>query len=125
MLARDSSLEPADRYARAKVDEWLFWEQYSHEPYIAVCRFHMVYRNQPRSTREAWRVERGEAALDASEAALTGRDWLVGEKASIADVALLAYTRLAPQGGFDLTPRPAVREWIARCENTLPVAVHD
>ncbi|MEQ8585330.1 MAG: glutathione S-transferase family protein [Thalassobaculaceae bacterium] len=118
-LAEDTDLLPGDAYDRAKVAEWLFWEQYSHEPYIAVCRFHMVYRGEPRETREAWRVERGEAALDAMNRSLDGRRFLVGDTLTVADIALLAYTRLAGQGGFDLASRPAVSAWIRRCEDAL------
>lgn len=120
-LARDSELLPTDAFERAKVHEWLYWEQYSHEPYIAVCRFAMVYQHKPAEAREAWRVERGESALDLLEQRLTGRDWLVGRNMSIADIALLAYTRLAHEGGFDLTRRPQVRAWIARAENALGI----
>lgn len=118
-LAEGTDLLPADPFDRAKVAEWLFWEQYSHEPYVAVCRFHMVYKGEPKETREAWRVQRGEAALDALETALTGREFLVGTALTIADIALLAYTRLAEEGGFDLASRPAVGNWIARCEAVL------
>ncbi len=121
-LARDSELLPQDPFERAKVDELLFWEQYSHEPYIAVCRFHMLYLNKPKEAREAWRVERGESALDLMEARIGGRDWFVGESISVADIALLAYTRVADEGGFDLSTRPAVRRWIARCEARLGLA---
>lgn len=118
-LARDSDLLPQDAFDRAKVQEWLFWEQYSHEPYVAVCRFVMVYQGKPKSAREAWRVERGERALDLMDRWLAGRDWLVGTTFTIADVSLLAYTRLAHEGGFDLSGRPALREWIGRCESVL------
>lgn len=118
-LAEGTDLLPGDGYNRAKIAEWLFWEQYSHEPYIAVCRFHMVYRGEQKATREVWRVERGEAALDTLDRALDGRSFLVGDTLTIADVALIAYTRLAGQGGFDLGPRPAVAAWIGRCEAAL------
>lgn len=121
-LARGSALLPDDPFVQAKIDEWLFWEQYNHEPYVAVCRHHMVYQGKPKETREAWRVERGEKALDFMEARLSGpggRFWLVGETITIADVSLLAYTRLAEEGGFDLGSRPAVRAWIGRCEKAL------
>lgn len=118
-LAEGTDLLPRDAYDRAKVAEWLFWEQYSHEPYIGVCRFHMVYRGQPKETREVWRVERGDAALDAMDQALIDRAYLVGAGLTIADIGLLAYTRLAGQGGFDLAARPAVTAWIGRCENAL------
>jgi glutathione S-transferase len=118
-LAEGSALLPADRYARAKVSELLFWEQYSHEPYVAVCRFQMVYLGKPRDAREPWRVARGEQALDLMETLLSGRDWLVGDGLTVADIALLPYTRLAHEGGFDLVSRRAVRAWISRCEAAL------
>ena len=118
-LAHGTALLPADPYRQAKIDEWLFWEQYSHEPYVAVCRSHMVYQGGRVETREPWRVERAEAALDMLESHLSARDWLVGETMTIADLALLAYTRLAPEGGFDLAPRPALRRWIAAGETVL------
>jgi glutathione S-transferase len=108
-----------DPFTQAKIDEWLFWEQYSHEPYIATTRYHIVYLERSIDQREAWRVERGEAALDLMDRQLAGRSWLVGETMAIADIALLAYTRLAHEGGFDLGPRGNVRAWIARCEDVL------
>ncbi len=121
-LARDSALVPADDFAMAKMDAWLFWEQYSHEPYVAVCRFQMRYLGRGEEEREAWRVERGEAALDVLEAHLAERDWLVNDDMTLADVALLPYTRLAHEGGFDLSERPAIRRWIARGEERLGLA---
>ena len=121
-LARGSTLLPEDAFQAAKVDEWLFWEQYSHEPYVAVCRSQMVYRGIPASEREPWRVERAESALDLMERHLTGRQWLVGETMTIADICLLAYTRVAHEGGFDLRHRPALRGWIARGDQQLNLA---
>jgi glutathione S-transferase len=119
-LARDTRLLPDDPFVQAKIDEWLFWEQYSHEPYIATTRYHIVYLKRSLAEREPWRVERGEKALDFMESQLGGgRQWLVGETLTIADIALLAYTRLAHEGGFDLAPRPNVRAWIGRCEEAL------
>jgi len=132
-IARNSPLLPDDAWSQAKIDEWLFWEQYSHEPYVAVCRFHMVYKGQPKETRDPLRVERGEAALDlmerhlgSSPCTLSGRpseararSFLVGETFTIADIALLAYTRVAHEGGFDLATRPNLRRWIGRCETAL------
>jgi glutathione S-transferase len=118
-LARGSQLLPDDDFAQAKIDEWLFWEQYSHEPYIAVCRFHMLYQGKPKDAREPQRVERGEKALDFMNAELAGRMFLVGDKPTIADIALLAYTRVADEGGFDLSARANVRAWIGRCERAL------
>jgi len=119
-LARQTRLLPDDPFVQAKIDEWLFWEQYSHEPYIATTRYHIVYLKRTMAEREAWRVERGEQALDFMEGQLGGgAKWLVDEAMTIADIALLAYTRLAHEGGFDLGSRPNVRAWITRCEDVL------
>ena len=121
-LARDSALIPQDAFAQAKMDEWLFWEQYSHEPYVAVARFQMVYLGKKIDEREARVVEKAERALDILEQALSGRDYLVGDAFTLADISLLAYTRLAPEGGFVLSHRPALRKWIARCESDLNIS---
>jgi glutathione S-transferase len=121
-LAADTPLVPQDRYLRAKVDEFLFWEQYSHEPYVAVCRFQMLYLGKTAAEREEWRVIRGEAALDYLEGELTHRQWLAGTDITIADIAILAYTRMAADGGFDLSRRTALRRWIADCERCLRIA---
>jgi glutathione S-transferase len=127
-LARGTQLLPEDPFTQAKIDEWLFWEQYSHEPYVATCRFHMHYLGKSRESRDPAKVERGESALDhmeqylakvAGAAGLTPGPHLVGGTLTIADIALLAYTRVAHEGGFELTPRPNVRAWIARCERAL------
>jgi len=118
-LAEGSALIPTDPFDRAKMHELLFWEQYSHEPYIAVCRYQVHMLGRATSEREVWRVERGESALDLMESLLTGHDWFVAGRLTLADIALLAYTRLAHEGGFDLAPRPNVRSWIARCEAAL------
>jgi len=121
-LARDSILLPADPFMQAKVDEWLFWEQYSHEPYVAVCRFQMKYLGKRRDELDAWRVARGDAALDLMDNELSGRRWLTDGGITIADIALLAYTRFADEGGFDISRRPNVTDWISRCEAELGVA---
>ncbi len=118
-LARGSALLPDDAFTQAKIDEMLFWEQYSHEPYVATTRYHIVYLKRSLDQREAWRVERGEAALDLMDDRLNEGPWLVGETMTIADIALLPYTRLAHEGGFDLSSRPDVRAWIGRCEAVL------
>ncbi len=118
-LAQGSALLPADPFAQAKIDELLFWEQYSHEPYVATSRYHMVYLGRAKEEREPMRVERGEKALDLMELMIKDRTWFAGDKLSVADIALLAYTRLAHEGGFDLKSRPLVRAWIARSEKTL------
>ena len=118
-LAAGSDLLPADAFLQAKVDEWLYWEQYSHEPYIAVCRFHMLYQGRAQKDRDQFRVERGEAALDLMDQVLSQNAWFVGNGLSIADIGLLAYTRMAHQGGFDLAGRNHVRAWIDRAEAAL------
>jgi glutathione S-transferase len=119
-LARGSALLPDDAFTQAKIDELLFWEQYSHEPYVATTRYHIVYLKRTLAERESWRVQRGEAALDTMDRQLlASRSWLVGDAMTIADIALLAYTRLAHEGGFDLSSRPNVRAWIGRCETFL------
>jgi len=120
-LAAGSSLLPANPIQQAKVDEWLFWEQYSHEPYIAVCRFHMHYLGKTAEQLEDWRVQRGYQALTALQQHLQDQPWLVGDCLTIADIALLAYTRLAHQGGFALTQYPALRSWISACEEELAI----
>ncbi|GAC1617920.1 MAG: glutathione S-transferase family protein [Bradyrhizobium sp.] len=108
-LARGSDLVPTDAYDAAKMDEWLFWEQYSHEPYIAVCRFQMLYLGKPASDLDPDRVEHQLAATR----------FLVGNAVSLADISLLAYTRLAHQGGFHLDGYAAVRRWIGETEQSL------
>jgi glutathione S-transferase len=122
-LARGSALLPEDGFVQAKIDELLFWEQYSHEPYVATTRYHIVYLKRSLDQREAWRVERGEAALDLMEQMLSERSWLVGDAMTVADIALLPYTRLAHQGGFDLAARRNLRLWIARCEHSLGLGI--
>ncbi|MEW6641696.1 MAG: glutathione S-transferase family protein [Pseudomonadota bacterium] len=121
-LARGSALIPADPFEAAKMDEWLFWEQYSHEPYIAVCRFQMVYLGREREARDPDKVRRGEAALARMDAHLADRRFLVGGAVSLADVALLAYTRVAHEGGFDLDRYPAVQRWIREADQALGLA---
>jgi len=118
-LANGSALLPADPFTQAKIDELLFWEQYSHEPYVATTRYHMVYLGRTKDQREPMRVERGEKALDLMETMIKGRTWFAGEALSIADIALIAYTRLAHEGGFDMASRPQVMAWIGRAEKAL------
>ena len=121
-LARGTSLLPDDAWTQAKLDEWLFWEQYSHEPNIATSRFHMHYLKKSKESRDLGKVERGEKALDLMERHLTGGTFLVGGALTIADVALLAYTRVAHEGGFDLSSRPHLRAWITRSEQRLKIS---
>jgi glutathione S-transferase len=118
-LARDSDLIPADAFAAARMDEWLFWEQYSHEPYIAVCRFQMVYLGKAASDLDPDKIKRGYAALARMEHQLAATRFLVDDRLSLADVALLAYTRLAHQGGFHLDGYASLRRWIGEAERAL------
>jgi glutathione S-transferase len=107
---------PEDPYERAQVLQWQFFEQYSHEPNIAVARFWKTYSGQPeRFERQRDRLlAGGHAALDAMERQLDGRTFLVGESYSLADISLYAYTHVAHEGGFDLEPYPAIRAWLER-----------
>jgi glutathione S-transferase len=115
-FAEGTLLLPADRLERARVLEWLFWEQYSHEPYVAVARNWVKYAGIP-AGKEAEleeRRERGRQALDTMERHLAGRSFLVGERYTVADIALYAYTHVAHEGGFDLAPYPNIRGWCDR-----------
>jgi glutathione S-transferase len=107
---------PSDPYLRAKTYEWLFFEQYSHEPHIAVARFWITILGQEDRYREqiARRHELGYLALDAMERYLAGRSFFVGERYSIADIGLYAYTHVADEGGFDLAGYPAIGAWLGR-----------
>ncbi len=121
-LARGSALLPEDGFAQAQIDQWLFWEQYSHEPYVAVARFQVVYLGKRAGELEPRIVTRGDAALDLMEQHLAKDTFFANGALSIADVALLAYTRVAHEGGFSLETRPHVSAWIARCEKALDIA---
>jgi glutathione S-transferase len=121
-LARGSDLIPEDAFAAAKMDEWLFWEQYSHEPYIAVCRMQMVYLGKPASDLDTDKIKGGYAALARMEHQLAATRFLVGDSLSLADVSLLAYTRVAHEGGFHLDGYDAVRRWIGEAERALGLA---
>jgi len=120
-LAEGSSLIPADAFERAKMFEWLFWEQYSHEPYVAVARFQVHYLGKPVAELDPKLVERGAGALARMELGLADGPFLVGEAVSLADVALVAYTRVSHEGGFDLSPYPKVKAWVARVEEALSI----
>ena len=118
-LGRGSDLIPVDPYLASRVLEWMFWEQYSHEPYVAVARFQVRYLGRSPETLDPGLVRRAEGALDHLDTALKGRDWLVGEAFSLADMALVPYTRFAPEAGLSLQSRPSVSGWISRCETYL------
>ena len=115
-LAEGSPFLPDERIARALVLQWMFFEQYSHEPNIAVARHwiqHVEMTEAQRAQLPA-RQEAGHAALAVMERHLDGSDWFGGGAASIADIALYAYTHVAGEGGFDLDPYPAIGAWLAR-----------
>jgi glutathione S-transferase len=113
-FAEGTSLLPEDRFERAQVLQWLFFEQYSHEPYIAVARFWAHAGITPPDAEQEAKQRGGIAALKAMEDHLRAREYLVGERYTIADIALYAYTHVAPEGGFELEPYAAVRAWLER-----------
>ncbi len=118
-LARGSDLIPKDDFAAAKMDEWLFWEQYSHEPYVAVCRFQMVYLGKAASDLDSDKIKRGYSALARMEHQLALTPFLAGNAVTLADVSLLAYTRVAHEGGFHLDGYASIRRWIGEAERAL------
>jgi glutathione S-transferase len=114
-FAEGTQYLPEDRYERAQVLQWLFFEQYSHEPYLAVVRFWVAFSDAPPPEAEIEARRRGGyVTLDAMERHLATRTFLVGERYTIADIALYAYTHVAGEGGFDLEPYPAIRAWLDR-----------
>ena len=118
-LAEGSDLIPTDAYDRARMFEWLFWEQYSHEPYVAVARFQVLYMGKAVADLDPRLVERGKGALQRLEDGLAGRTFLVTDSLTLADIALVAYTRMAGEGGFNLADYPSVQGWISRVEKAL------
>lgn len=117
----DGELVPSDPFERAKVNEWLFWEQYSHEPYIAVRRFQKAILGRKDPEIDPKLLSNGVRALDQMEAQLEKTAFIAGDRLTVADIALVAYTRVADEGGFDLAPYPALRGWIARVEIALGI----
>lgn len=117
-----SDLIPADPFARAQMMSWLFWEQYSHEPYVAVRRTMLKIRGIGEDELDPELFTKGRRALGIMEMQLTYTDWLVGDAMTLADIALVAYTRVAPEGGFDLGEFPAVSRWVRRTEAALGIS---
>ncbi len=115
-LAEGTDLWPAGRLARARTLQWLFFEQYSHEPFVAVARaWRRVFGMTPeREAQLPGKMKGGYQALDVMEDALTGRRFLVDDRFGVADIALYAYTHVAGEGGFDLARYPAIRAWLGR-----------
>ena len=118
-LSEGTNFLPKDNFERAKVLQWLFFEQYSHEPFIATSRFWISILGKAEEYRDALNQKRepGYAALDVMERHLTNNDFFVGERYTIADIGLFAYTHVADEGGFDLTKFPAINGWIERVKS--------
>lgn len=114
-LAEGTDFLPSGRLQKARVLQWQFFEQYSHEPYIAVARFIAKYLGLPESRRQEYlaRQDGGHKALRVMERQLAETRFLAGERYTIADISLYAYTHVAPEGGFDLAAYPAIRGWLA------------
>ncbi len=117
-LAYGSHLLPQDPFMLAKVQQWQFFEQYSHEPYIAVARFIAKYLGMPENKKAEYQSKQagGYKALDVMEQQLQKTDYLVDNNFTVADISLFAYTHVASEGGFDLSKFPAVKDWLARVQ---------
>jgi glutathione S-transferase len=118
-LSEGTEYLPEDRWLRSQVLQWLFFEQYSHEPNIATPRFwlnHLDSLNDYQKAALPYKQEQGYAALDVMEAHLTHHPFLVADRYTVADIALFAYTHVAPEGNFDLSRYPAIRQWIERVQ---------
>jgi glutathione S-transferase len=115
-FAEGTRFLPADRFARAQVLQWLFFEQYDHEPAIAVLRFWLAYSGRPEqfADRVEERRAAGRRALDAMERRLAGADYLVGAGLTIADIALYAYTHVADEAGIDVSGYAGISRWLER-----------
>jgi glutathione S-transferase len=115
-LGEGTRFVPEDPYERAQVLQWMFFEQYDHEPAIAVARFWLAYSGRPDefADRLPERTAAGHRALAAMERHLDGREFLVGDGLTVADIALYAYSHVADEGGFDLERYPALRAWLER-----------
>jgi len=115
-LAEGTPYLPADRLERAQVLQWMCFEQYSHEPFIATSRFWLRHLELTEERRRALAEKKrmGEAALTVMAGHLARREFFVGARYSIADIALYAYTHVADEGGFDLGPYPRIRDWLER-----------
>ncbi|GBF58316.1 disulfide-bond oxidoreductase YghU [Candidatus Phycosocius bacilliformis] len=118
-LAEGSRLIPQDRFLRAKMFEWLFWEQYSHEPVIAVRRAKVHLLGLSEAEIDPSLLPRGAKVLTRMQEHLSQHAFFVGADLTLADIALLPYTRFADQGGFELMRYPAIQRWIKRCESIL------
>jgi glutathione S-transferase len=120
-LGEGTDLVPEDSFDHAKMMEWLFWEQYSHEPNIAVRRALLRQPGATESDIDPALLAKGRRALGVMEMRLIARDFFVHEQLSLADISLVAYTRVAHEGGFDLSEFPAVHQWVRRVETALGI----
>ena len=118
-LAEGSPLIPEDTYARAKMFEWLFWEQYSHEPAVAVRIARLHYLKKREDELDPALLTKGNAALARLDLQLNETPYLVGDALTLADIACVAYTRKAHLGGFDMSQFPAVQRWVMRMDADL------
>jgi glutathione S-transferase len=118
-LATGTKYLPEDKFLRAQVLQWQFFEQYSHEPYIAVARFIAKYQGMPEERRAEYHAKQpgGHKALAVMEARLAAHAYLVGESLTVADISLYAYTHVADEGGFDLSTYPGILAWMARIQS--------
>ncbi|PKH06624.1 glutathione S-transferase family protein [Moritella sp. Urea-trap-13] len=119
-FAENTALLPTDIYLKAKVYEWLFFEQYSHEPFIAVARFIQKYLGMPKEREDEYfsLQEGGNKALQLMENQLAQTKFLVGNEMTIADISLYAYSHVADEGGFDLNHYPEIKKWCHRIQST-------
>lgn len=113
-FAEGTEYLPEDRFERAQVLQWMFFEQYSHEPNIAVLRFWAHAEIKPDPREAVAKFNGGLAALEAMERHLTGRDFFVGDSVTVADLALYAYTHVADEGGFEIARYEAIGAWLER-----------
>ena len=115
-LSQNTNFFPSDAFEQAQVMQWLFFEQYSHEPYIATSRYWISILGKAEEYRDAIQEKRqpGYAALGVMEKHLTNQEFFVRNRYTIADMGLFAYTHVADEGGFDLTKFPAIQKWIDR-----------
>jgi glutathione S-transferase len=118
-FAEGTEYLPTDRYERAQALQWMFFEQYSHEPNIAVLRFWAHAEIKPEPREALAKFNGGQAALEAMERHLDGREFFVGDGPTVADLALYAYTHVAAEGGFEMGRYPAIGEWLGRV-SSLP-----
>ncbi|MEG4291971.1 glutathione S-transferase family protein [Microcoleus sp. C2C3] len=117
-LSEETEFFPTDKFERAQVMQWLFFEQYSHEPFIATSRFwYLIGKAQEYQEALQQKQAPGYAALGVMEQHLAENEFFVGDRYTIADIGLFAYTHVADEGGFDLTRFPAIQTWIGRVKN--------